>query len=269
MNNRRSMNDFCQDIIRLLTGHGIHFLVGGYDAFRDHTGISRETKDFDLITRPADVAGVIQLCREAGFGADWVFKHWLAKIHDQENFIDLIFNSGNGVCAVDDIWFARAPVRLIFDLPVKIIPVEELLWQKAYIMERERYDGADIAHLLLKCANQIDWKHLLYRFGPDWRVLLTHLLLFGFIYPAKRELIPGHVLTELLKRVETEQQSEPPAANVCNGPLLSRSQFISDVGENEFRDGRLSDRNAMTEEDIKEWTAAAVAEQQTRRSLRP
>jgi hypothetical protein len=99
MNNRRSMNDFCQDIIRLLTGHEIDFLVGGYDAFKDYTGISRETKDFDLITRPADVAGVIQLCREAGFGADWVFKHWLAKIHDQENFIDLIFNSGNGVCA--------------------------------------------------------------------------------------------------------------------------------------------------------------------------
>ena len=52
MNNRRSMNDFCKDIIRLLTEHGIEFLVGGYDAFRDHTGISRETKDFDLITRP-------------------------------------------------------------------------------------------------------------------------------------------------------------------------------------------------------------------------
>lgn len=245
------MNDFCQDIIRLLTGHGIDFLVGGYDAFREHTGISRETKDFDLITRPGDVAVVIELCHQAGFGADLVFKHWLAKIHDQENFIDLIFNSGNGVCAVDDNWFAQAPVRLIFDLPVKIIPIEELLWQKAYIMERERYDGADIAHLLLKCANQIDWEQLLDRFGPDWRVLLTHLLLFGFIYPAKRELIPGHVLTDLLNRVVVEQRTKPPAANLCNGPLLSRSQFISDVEENGFLDSRLSDRNAMTEEDIK------------------
>ena len=170
---------------------------------------------------------------------------------------------------MDDNWFARAPVRLILDLPVKIIPIEELLWQKAYIMERERFDGADVAHLLLKCANRIDWEHLLDRFGPDWRVLLTHLLLFGFIYPGKKELIPGHVLTELLKRVETEQRSKPPVANVCNGPLLSRSQFISDIGENGFRDSRLSDGNGMTEQDIKDWTAAAVAEQRTPNSLRP
>jgi hypothetical protein len=269
MNNRRSMSEFCQDIIRLLTEHRIEFLVGGYDAFKDHSGISRETKDFDLITRPSDVSVVIQLCREAGFGAELVFKHWLAKIHDHQNFIDLIFNSGNGVCAVDDNWFARAPIRLIFDLPVKMIPVEELLWQKAYIMERERYDGADIAHLLLKCAKQIDWEHLLFRFGPDWRVLLTHLLLFGFIYPAKRGLIPSHVLTELLSRVETEQRSEPPGLNICNGPLLSRIQFITDLEEKAFRDGRLSERNAMTEEDIKEWTAAAIAEQGTHSSPRP
>ena len=26
--------------------------------------------------------------------------------------------------------------------------MEESLWQKAFIMERERYDGADVAHLL-------------------------------------------------------------------------------------------------------------------------
>jgi hypothetical protein len=136
-------------------------------------------------------------------------------------------------------------------------------------MERERFDGADIAHLLLKCANQIDWVHLLYRFGPDWRVLLSHLLLFGYIYPAKRGLIPGKILTELLIRVETEQHAALPAANVCNGPLLSRSQFISDVEKDGFRDSRLSDRNAMTEDDIKEWTAAAVAEQKTHSSPRP
>jgi hypothetical protein len=50
-------------------------------------------------------------------------------------------------------------------------------------------------------------------------------------------------------------------ANLCNGPLLSRSQFISDLEENGFRDSRLGDRNAMTAEDVKEWTAAAVGEQ--------
>jgi len=85
---------------------------------------------------------------------------------------------------VDDAWFARSLTCIILDTPVRIAPLEEIFWQKAYIMERERFDGADIAHPLLKCAHKIDWEHLLRRFGPDWRVLLSHLVLFGFIYPS-------------------------------------------------------------------------------------
>jgi hypothetical protein len=53
-----------------------------------------------------------------------------------------------------------------------------LIWQKAYVMERERFDGADIVHLLASCAPGIDWKRLMERFGPDWRVLMSHLILF-------------------------------------------------------------------------------------------
>jgi hypothetical protein len=85
---------------------------------------------------------------------------------------------------VDDEWFLRSATCVIFETSVKVIPLEELIWQKAHIMERERFDGADIAHILLKCGERLDWEHLLNRFGPDWRVLLSHLLLFGFIYPS-------------------------------------------------------------------------------------
>ena len=53
-------------------------------------------------------------------------------------------------------------------------------------MERERYDGADIAHLLRARADQLAWRRLLRRFGPHWRVLLGHLVLFGFVYPGER-----------------------------------------------------------------------------------
>jgi hypothetical protein len=80
----RSMNEFCQSILRLLGDRGIEFLVGGYDALRHHTGMDRDTKDFDLMVRPCDVGAVLQLCRSAGYGAELTFSHWLAKIHDQE-----------------------------------------------------------------------------------------------------------------------------------------------------------------------------------------
>ena len=61
-------------------------------------------------------------------------------------------------------------------------------------MERERYDGADVAHLLRAHGDRLDWPRLLRRFGPHWRVLLSHLVLFGFIYPGERALVPAWVM---------------------------------------------------------------------------
>lgn len=251
------MNEFCQDILRLLADQGIEFLVGGYDALRCHTGIGRQTKDFDLIVRPSDVGLVLRLCRSAGYGAALTFRHWLAKIHHEECFIDLIFNSGNGLCAVDDQWFSRAVECIILDRPVKIIPFEELIWQKAYIMERERFDGADVAHLLLKCGARMDWEHLLDLFGADWRILLSHLLLFGFIYPSRRDLIPRHVMDKLLRRLDLERHNDSPGPEVCYGTFLSRNQYLSDIEVEGFQDARLGGRSAMTAEQIRDWTAAA------------
>jgi len=256
MEKARSMNEFCQDILRLLANQGIEFLVGGYDAFRHHTGIDRETKDFDLIVRPSDVSLVLKLCRSAGYGTELTSGHWLAKIHQDECFIDLIFNSGNGLCPIDDEWFSRAVESIILDRTAKIIPLEELIWQKAFIMERERFDGADIAHLFLKCGARIDWEHLLRRFEADWRVLFSHLLLFGFIYPSRKDLVPRNVMDRLLHRLSLEQQINSLSPEVCNGTFLSRAQYLSDIETEGFQDGRLSGRCAMSAEQIREWTAA-------------
>jgi hypothetical protein len=269
MKERLSMTEFCRDVLRLLTDHRIEFLVGGYHALRHHTGIDRETKDFDLMARPSAVAKVLQLCRNAGYGTEMVSSHWLAKIEYQDCFIDLIFNSGNGRCAVDDDWFARADSCRVLDHLVKIVPLEELIWQKAYIMERERFDGADIAHLLLKCGERIDWEHLLGRFAADWRVLFSHLVLFGFIYPSRRNQVPKKVVGELLRRLDLENENAAPNVNVCNGTFLSRSQFTADIEEDGFIDGRLSERSIMSANEIKAWTIAGTVEQLSRDSSSP
>ena len=222
----RSMDEFCQSILQLLADQEIEFLVGGYDALRHHTGMDRDTKDFDLMVRPSDVGEVLQVCRDAGHRAELTFSHWLAKIHDQDRFIDLIFNSGNGLCPVDDEWFTRSVPCIILDTPVKMIPLEELFWQKAYIMERERFDGADIAHLLLTAGERMDWQHLVGRFGPDWRILLSHLVLFGFIYPSRRDLIPRSVMEELICRLDSEQPAGRSDKEVCNGTFLSEKNIF-------------------------------------------
>ena len=102
---------------------------------------------------------------------------------------------------VDDQWFEHATEREVLGVRVLVAPPEESLWSKAFVMERERFDGADVAHIILAHGERLDWDRLIERFGEHWRVLLAHLVLFGFIYPSMRSKVPPAVLEELMERL--------------------------------------------------------------------
>src|SRR5262249_37596961 len=140
----------------------------------------------------------------AGYRAELVFSHWLAKAYHGDDFVDIIFSSGNGLCPVDDAWFDHAVEGEILGARVRFVSAEGMIWQKAYIMERERFDGADVIHLPRARGRQLDWDRLLARFGPHWRVLLSHLVLFGFVYPDDRDSVPAEVLRSLAARLQDE-----------------------------------------------------------------
>ena len=233
---------------------GVPFLVGGAYAFERYTGIARHTKDFDVFVRRRDLERVLETFKEDDFQTELIFPHWLAKAFCGEDFIDVIFSSGNGVADVDDAWFQNAIDQEVFGTHVKLCPPEEMIWQKAFIMERERFDGADVAHLLRACAQEIDWERLLERFGDDWRVLFSHLVLFGFIYPAERSKIPGEVMQALMQRLEAELTADS-AERLCQGTLLSRAQYLVDVNRWGYQDARVA-QGRMEPEDVAHWTAA-------------
>jgi hypothetical protein len=128
-----------------------------------------------------------------------------------------------------------------------------MIWMKSFIMDRERFDGADVAHLLLHRGREIDWEHLLARFGADWRVLLSHLILFGYIYPTERDRVPVEIISSLTSRLQAENV---PPERLCRGPLLSRAQYLADLGAGGFRDARLDPRVGLTQSEIDAWTAA-------------
>jgi hypothetical protein len=136
-----------------------------------------------------------------------------------------------------------------------------MIWSKSFIMERERYDGADVAHLLHDCGDDLDWARLVERFGDHWRVLLSHLVLFGFIYPQRRAAVPEWVLDELLARLEGERETAFTAGKLCRGTLLSRTQFLVDVEERGYRDARLPPRGNMTPQDVERWQRLAEEEE--------
>jgi hypothetical protein len=242
--------------LEMLNRSGVPYMVGGTYAFQYYAGISRSTKDFDIFVRPRDVQRTLDVLVSAGFKTEIAFTHWLAKAHHGDKFIDIIYSSGNGVAEVDDEWFAHAVDEEVFGVPVKLCPAEEMIWSKALIMERERYDGADVAHLFRHCSGLLDWDRMVHRFGNNWRVLLGHLILFGFIYPGERSLIPSVVMKELVSRLLAELDVPTRDSKVCQGTLLSRSQYLVDVDEWGYEDARIQPRGSMSESQVAEWTAA-------------
>jgi hypothetical protein len=244
-----------QALARLVESE-IPFLIGGAFALERYTGIARNTKDLDIFLRPDDLDAVLTELAGLGCRTEVPFPHWLAKACTAEGVIDFIFSSGNGVARVDDEWFEHAVDTEILGFPVKLCPVEETIWSKALIMERERFDGADVAHLIRALGPQLDWSRLLRRFGPHWRVLLSHLVLFGFIYPGERWRIPAGVMRELTDRLTGEVDSRPHDDRLCYGTLLSREQYLPDVKTWGYRDARLTPTGSMTVDHIARWTDA-------------
>jgi len=241
--------------VRVMQKAKIPFLVGGAYALRHYTSVIRDTKDFDVFVRQSDLDATLKAFRKAGYRADLTYAHWLAKVHYGEAFIDLIFRAGNGLCKVGDAWFRHPDKVKLLGLDVRLVRPEDMIWQKAYIMERERFDGADIAHLLRGCADLLDWDYLIACFGPDWRILLSHLVLFGFIYPGERSLVPQRVMRELTRRMESEGSS-PEDAKLCQGTLISRAQYLPDIERWGYRDARLEGRAEISPEEIEVWTNA-------------
>ena len=249
---------YCRSLSQLNEA-GVPYLVGGAYAFERYTGIARHTKDLDVFVREADCQYALSVLEAGGCRGEIAFPHWLAKAYRGDHFVDLIYGSGNGVAPVDDGWFEHAVDETVLGIPARIVPAEEMIWQKALIMERERFDGADVAHLLRARGDRLNWKRLLDRFGDHWPVLLSHLVLFGFIYPAERATIPAPVMHTLLDR-QAATLTAAAADQVCNGTVLSRVQYVVDVEQWGYRDARIAPLGQMTPDEAAIWTEAGKQE---------
>lgn len=229
---------FYCDVMDILTAARIPFLVGGGYALAAYTGIARATKDLDLFILPADVSRTLDACSSAGFSTKLKFSHWLGKVSKDEYFVDIIFGSGNGLCSVDEVWFQYAVPSTVLHRPVLLCPPEETIWFKAFIMERDRFDGADLAHLLNAKGKELDWARLLRRFHSHWRVLFSHLILCGYIFPSDRAKLPEWLLKEFVRRLVLEMNSAPSTERWCHGTLLSWAQYLPDIYGRNYQDAR-------------------------------
>jgi len=231
--------DAHREALRILQEQGFEPMVGGAYALKTHTGIWRDTKDLDLFLRKDQVGGALQALARAGYRTELTDPLWLAKAYSGPYFIDLIFSSGNGIGIVDEHWLRRAATNRVLDRDALIVPAEEMIWQKAFIQERERFDGADIHHLLRCKGAQLDWDHLLWRFGErHWEVLLVHLITFRFAFPSDKDQVPERVMRDLVGRLERREAAPAAKERICRGTLLSRQQYLPETNVEGYRDAR-------------------------------
>jgi hypothetical protein len=136
---------------------------------------------------------------------------------------------------------------------VQLCPLEEMIWSKAFVQERERFDGADVVHLL-RAGRDLNWPRLLARFGDQWPVLLSHLVVFRFVYPDQRDGVPPGVIDDLTRRLADQRQE--PSNRICYGTLLSREQYLYDVEQLGYLDARVEPLGSMTRVETTIWTDA-------------
>lgn len=227
---------FYTEALHILVETGIPFLLAGTYAVSAYTGISRETKDLDVFCKPGDYPRILAHFKQAGYAIEVEDDRWIGKVYKGPHFFDVIFASSNGAMPIGDAWFEQARQITVFGSPVRILGPTDLVWSKCFIQLRHRYDGADVAHTILKAHEDIDWRRLLSCMEAHWEVLLVHLLNFRWIYPTERDAVPAWLIDELLDRLQAQRALPLPQMKVCRGRMVSRVDYEIDVREWGFAD---------------------------------
>jgi hypothetical protein len=232
-----------REVLTMLNDCNVAYVVSGAFALQQHTGISRDTKDLDVFLTADDVPHTLQCLSRAGFECEIRDPVWLAKAHRDGFYVDLITGMSNAVVRVDPSWIVRGQPAEIFGVKTRILAAEELIASKLFVTRRERFDGADIVHVIYGTRGQLDWARLLALAGEHWEVLLWALVLFAYVYPAHGDYVPRAIWDDLLSRFR-HTVLNPDRNAIFRGSLIDENMFAIDVQEWGMKDilGEARDR---------------------------
>ena len=252
-----------EEVLTVLEEKRVPYAVSGAFALRQHTGICRFTKDLDLFMTAESSKHAFAYLRERGFECEVCDPVWLAKARKDEFFVDLITGMSNGVIVVEDSWIERAQPAVVHGVTTRVLAPEELVASKVFVAKRERFDGADIAHVIYGTYKAFDWKRELELVGKNWEILFWSLVLFRYVYPAQTHYVPAEVWRELLDKFQKVIATRDSKARF-RGSLVDENMFAIDLNEwgldnllEETRAQRLSQiENRSADESRKKSSAA-------------
>jgi hypothetical protein len=181
--------------INAVRSTGINFMLGGGFALAAYTGRWRDTKDIDLYVHPNDADTAKEALLKAGFSDYYSIlpydRKWIYRSTKKDFLVDIIWAMANQRAQVDAQWFKRGRMITIRGEQLKIMPMEEFMWCKLYIMQRDHCDWTDLFNLLYANGTHLDWDHLLMRVEEDTPLLRALLEIFGWLCPAAAKKLPS------------------------------------------------------------------------------
>jgi hypothetical protein len=202
------------DAIRVTRKTGARFLLGGAFGLAGYTGRWRNTKDLDFFVLPTDKDKVIDALTKAGFEDYYdtlaYDRHWIYRATRDEVIVDTIWQTPNCRTVVDEHWFERGREVVLRNEHLEVIPAEELLTIKLYVLQRDRCDWPDLVNLLYRTAGELDWEHVMNRMGADEGLLGGLLQVFNWVAPDQASKIPSEIRERFCLRPITSRDLEVP-----------------------------------------------------------
>lgn len=211
-----------------LENAGVEYLLGGAFALNQWSGLWRDTKDLDLFVRPQDAGRALDALDKGGFRTETVYDAWLGKGWDGDVFVDIIWRNANGLFPVTDDWFKHAAWTELLGHDVRTLPLEETILSKMMVGNRDRFDGADILHILYASGPSADWDRLRDMAGEHIGLLVAYLHMYRWGYPERADNVPPDILDRF--HAYAKQHADAPE-QPFRARLMDLPSFQADVDD--------------------------------------
>lgn len=182
-----------REVIEEAIRRRIPFALGGAFAVATYTGYWRNTKDLDLYVLPEYRERMIAAVHALGltdyFDEKPYDRWWIYRAHGDDTIVDIIWAMANHRAQIDELWMSGPEIEL-HGYCLKVLPAEAMLWDKLYIMQRDRCDWPDVLNLLYAAGREIRWGDVVRRMGEDTALLAGLLSVFAWIAPGRARELP-------------------------------------------------------------------------------
>jgi len=208
---------------------GIRFALGGGLAVSVYTGHWRESKDLDIYVLPADRDAMIGIPRRIGmadyydrvpYDRSWIYRSWTGDV-----IVDVMWAMANHRAPVDDIWLSSGARVKVNGEHLRVLPVEEMIWDKLYVLQRDRCDWPEVLKLIYAAGPTLDWEHLLDRVGDDLPLLAAALSIFRWLCPGRAHCFPEWLWRQV--ELPAPTPGAAPDAHRARVDLLDRRAWFA------------------------------------------